>query len=337
VEVAEQLVLFGAGAVGRDTLVALRARNIVPVCVVDNNPQRWGTPFDSLVIASPEAAAKQWPEAEWIVSIHRRVAREVRQQLREMRVNLVSEEKYLPFCRPLPARVMETLRFICGEPATLTELTEQETFRRTLDLDTQADPCPPEETYFPPFLAKRTDEVFLDCGACDGDSVEAFIRWSGAYKSVLAFEPDRANAEKLKQNLRRVHGLETYPLGISDHHGEERFNAVGAVTSSFSESGDVVIEVTTLDSFFKDRERPTFIKMDIEGAELTALWGARRLIKQQMPVLAVCAYHEPDHLWEIPFLIHAIQPDYELRLRRYAEGTRELVWYAVPKNRILAT
>lgn len=332
----EQLVLFGAGAVGRDTLLALRSRNIAPVCVVDNNRQRWGTSFHGLEITSPEAAAKSWPGAEWIVSIHRRVAREVRQQLREMGVIVVSEEKYLPFCRPLPSRAMETLRFICNEPATLAELSEQETFRRSLDLDKQADPCPPEETYFPPFLAKRLDEMFLDCGACDGDSVEAFIRWSGGYKGILAFEPDRKNTEKLKENLRRVRGSEAFPLGISDHHGEERFNAVGTVSSSFSESGDVVIQVTTLDAFFKDRETPTFIKMDIEGAELTALWGARRLIKERMPVLAICAYHEPDHLWEIPLLIHAIQPDYELRLRRYAEGTRELVWYAMPTKRILA-
>jgi hypothetical protein len=39
-------------------------------------------------------------------------------------------------------------------------------------------------------------------------------------------------------------------------------------------------------------------------------------------------------LWEIPLLIHAIQPAYSLRLRRYAEGAFELVWYAVPPERI---
>ena len=81
---------------------------------------------------------------------------------------------------------------------------------------------------------------------------------------------------------------------------------------------------------------PTYIKMDIEGAELEALWGARRILKEHSPVLAICAYHTSDHLWQIPFLIHAIQPDYKLYLRRYAEGAFELVWYAVPVDRVLA-
>jgi len=82
-------------------------------------------------------------------------------------------------------------------------------------------------------------------------------------------------------------------------------------------------------------EPPTYIKMDIEGAELEALWGARKLLKEHKPVLAICAYHTSDHLWEIPLLIHAIQPDYKLHLRRYAEGAWELVWYAIPAERVI--
>ena len=74
--------------------------------------------------------------------------------------------------------------------------------------------------------------------------------------------------------------------------------------------------------------------MDIEGAELEALWGARKLLKQHSPVLAICAYHTSDHLWQIPLLIHAINPTYKLFFRRYAEGAFELVWYAVPPERV---
>ena len=86
--------------------------------------------------------------------------------------------------------------------------------------------------------------------------------------------------------------------------------------------------------FDEERNPPTYIKMDIEGAELEALWGARRILKEHSPVLAICAYHTSDHLWQIPLLIHAIQPDYKLYLRRYAEGAFELVWYAVPPDRV---
>ena len=80
---------------------------------------------------------------------------------------------------------------------------------------------------------------------------------------------------------------------------------------------------------------PTFIKMDIEGSEPAALWGARRILKEHKPVLAICAYHEAEHLWTLPLLIHALQPEYKLFLRRYAEYAFELIWYAVPMERVL--
>ena len=79
---------------------------------------------------------------------------------------------------------------------------------------------------------------------------------------------------------------------------------------------------------------PTYIKMDIEGMELEALAGAWWVIQVHRPVLAICAYHEGFHLWEIPLLLHKMVPTYDLRLRRYAEGAAELVWYAVPPERI---
>jgi hypothetical protein len=52
-------------------------------------------------------------------------------------------------------------------------------------------------------------------------------------------------------------------------------------------------------------------------------------------VLAICAYHASDHLWQIPLLIHALNPSYKIFLRRYAEGAWELVYYAVPPDRVL--
>jgi hypothetical protein len=111
------------------------------------------------------------------------------------------------------------------------------------------------------------------------------------------------------------------------------FTALGDQTSRLSKNGSVTVPLFKLDTLLKD-ERPTFIKMDIEGAELEALWGAREIIRKHSPVLAICAYHESDHLWQIPLLIHSINPDLNLYLRRYLEATWELIWYAVPKGRV---
>jgi hypothetical protein len=75
---------------------------------------------------------------------------------------------------------------------------------------------------------------------------------------------------------------------------------------------------------------PNFIKMDIEGAELAALLGARRTIHDCRPGLAICLYHHPAHLWQIPNLIRSWNLDYRFYLRVHSNNGFELVMYAVP-------
>jgi hypothetical protein len=68
--------------------------------------------------------------------------------------------------------------------------------------------------------------------------------------------------------------------------------------------------------------------MNIEGAEIEALRGARNLIQKHAPKLAISGYHRPSDLWEIPALIRELNPDYKLSLRQHDGGTIETVIYA---------
>jgi hypothetical protein len=71
------------------------------------------------------------------------------------------------------------------------------------------------------------------------------------------------------------------------------------------------------------------VKMDIEGAELDALAGARALLARQRPRLAISVYHRPEHLWEIPRAILAAQPGYRLFFGHHMPVKWESVIYAV--------
>jgi len=75
--------------------------------------------------------------------------------------------------------------------------------------------------------------------------------------------------------------------------------------------------------------------MDIEGAELDALKGARQLIAEHRPVLAICAYHLQSHLWQVPLLIQSISDSYRFFLRQQASDGWDLVCYAIPVERLL--
>lgn len=81
------------------------------------------------------------------------------------------------------------------------------------------------------------------------------------------------------------------------------------------------------------------INMDIEGAELMVLDGAKEVIKENLPVLAVAAYHEPSHLIEIPKIISNLSDEYHFYLRKYKgyspEAINEYIYYAVPKSRMI--
>jgi hypothetical protein len=78
--------------------------------------------------------------------------------------------------------------------------------------------------------------------------------------------------------------------------------------------------------------------MDIEGAETGVLRGAKKLINQQKPVLAICAYHKPSDMLDIPQIVLDAYSDYALYLRKYSDGyggAGEYVYYFVPQDRKL--
>ena len=68
------------------------------------------------------------------------------------------------------------------------------------------------------------------------------------------------------------------------------------------------------------------------GAELAALEGAKSLIQTQQPVLAICVYHKPKDLWELPQFIDQLQPNYDMYLRVHEHLGLSTVLYCIPKG-----
>ena len=79
----------------------------------------------------------------------------------------------------------------------------------------------------------------------------------------------------------------------------------------------------------EEEEKVSFIKMDIEGAELPALNGAEKIIQRHKPKLAVCVYHKREDLITIPQYIKSIVPEYKFYLRVHFPYASELVLYGV--------
>ena len=78
--------------------------------------------------------------------------------------------------------------------------------------------------YFPKDIIQCSkNEVFVDCGAFNGDTVKIFIKHCPDYGSVIAFEPDNENFLKLNRNLKHKHNIHTVKAGVYNHTGYMNF------------------------------------------------------------------------------------------------------------------
>lgn len=176
---------------------------------------------------------------------------------------------------------------------------------------------------------------FVDCGAYIGDSFMEMIKLHKC-NTYIAFEPDFENFDKLAKNAecfkRNTEEILLYPCAVSNKNGYLFFHRDGATGGCLCDEGEEVDMISTvkLDTVLKKKEIG-MIKMDVEGAEIDALNGARRIIMEQKPDLAICVYHKISDLWKIPILIKEMSSEYVFYLRCHDSLITETVLYATIK------
>ena len=172
------------------------------------------------------------------------------------------------------------------------------------------------------------NEVYVDVGAYDGDSLTDFVHAvSGKYRKIYAFEMDRINYQKLVEKGKKFENVFVYPYGVGKEQTEVTYEPNGTGTV-ISENASERARIVSLDEILED-EIVSFIKMDIEGAEVDALQGATNLIRRSNCNLVVSVYHKISDFWEIPILIKKINPQYHLYLRHYTAVAWDTDCYAV--------
>lgn len=174
------------------------------------------------------------------------------------------------------------------------------------------------------------EEIFVDCGSYDGDTIRKFKELTAnQYKKIWAFEPDADNYSKLSDYIKRKQDtrIESKQGGVYSSNTVMYFDGNRGTTSMLARTGEKSINVYQLDSLIK--EPVTFIKMDIEGSEKEALMGAKRIIAEHKPKLAICIYHKTEDFWQIPLLIKSLNPDYHIYIRNYEDRVDETVCYAI--------
>jgi FkbM family methyltransferase len=211
-------------------------------------------------------------------------------------------------------------------------------FRLNYDLDhLQGFNALEAEQYFEDFLQLApAGETFIDVGGFNGYNSLEFIKCCPEYSSIHLFEPEPENYLKCTEALQGRPNIYCHPHGLSDKKQTLRLEPLGS-GSKISATGSICIEVDRLDDVLQDRFKPTLIKMDIEGAEMFAIEGAKHTITTYHPRLALCVYHNVGDFWRIPRKIFSLRNDYRVYLRHYTESIYETVMFFIPHKSEVAT
>lgn len=332
--------LFGAGLLGPFIVREIRGR--YPwlfqriAGFLDNNPELGGTLVEGFPVtaAADPAVIKRNPLV--ILSVGKgEVAEEMTRQCSGLGYQCV------PYYR---MAVENKPRFDAGELENDPQAREglelwddaesRETYRsaaRLLANNSYDDmPVVHDDQYFPPFVPRDFYRSFVDGGSFVGDTLGDYLRRFGDdFDNFYAFEPDPGNCAKIRAVAGEDRRIEVFNLALAD--SRQRMRMEDILHPEYDASGGKALEIAAdaLDNVLRDK-RVTMIKMDIEGNELAALRGAESIIADSKPALAICVYHHPRDLWEIPLWIKTICPEHRLYLRHHSMTTYETVCYAIP-------
>ncbi len=185
---------------------------------------------------------------------------------------------------------------------------------------------------FKNILHAENFETYADLGAYNGDTIRSLLPYAPRLKTVHAKEPDARNFRKLNEYYASLENpsfeLKAYNIGAWSGEDTLYFDKSGnrnaGLLQNSSDFSDAInsrskkiteISVNSLDNILCG-ESVDYIKYDVEGSEREALLGSQKTIEKYAPALLVSLYHRSEDLFELPQLVHKLNPDYKLYLRR---------------------
>lgn len=203
-------------------------------------------------------------------------------------------------------------------------------------------------TYFLlPAFKRYGNEVFVDCGAYTGDTVERYIWEKTSFKKIIALEPDKGNFNAMQKRVARLKDewnldddkIVLYNYGVGSESSVLSFKSTGDMGAMFvpddsddRDKDEDSISIVALDDIID--ERIDLLIADVESYEYDMLLGAKKLIKKYKPSIAVCIYHNAIDMFSIQNLLSSYVPEYKFAIRHGSVTFDETVLYAYVSDSI---
>lgn len=192
-----------------------------------------------------------------------------------------------------------------------------------------------ENRYFIPKIidAFSDNDSFADVGAHYGNVTLRFMDVTkGNFEMICMIEPDPTNLKMLRsqlakfdQDIRRK--IQVFPYVVGKKKEKKLFYEGLGYVSQLSDIGNTQMNVTTIDDMDIS---PSYIKIHLEGGELTALQGAKDTILKHRPIISVTSYHNDEGIYKLPMWLMMHLNDYQYFMRLHSWCGTGAVVYAIP-------
>ncbi len=347
----KEVILYGAGSMGRMALDLMRSAGIEPSLFVDQTARGKIGGIEVLPLNSISASQKQ--NSLFIICVVTVPLESIELILRKSKcANIIHFYDYSELFFPnligngwkkgiLTADesgvISQIIKFLYHDEQSTVDFLRYLWWRlRRVDMQYKNYTVSPIKKYFhqSAFPKLRENEIFLDGGAHHGELSNEFIKTvNGFYSAIHAFEPDKANYEKLfAKGALRDGRTKIYNLALDSECKRKKFkNGMGYASRINDLDGDVEVQSVTLDSLHDIR--PTIIKLHIEGCEYNALLGAAYCIEKNRPIIMVVADHNQDGIYRIPQFLMSLS-DYRLYFTYNDFCGNTAIFYAYPTERV---
>jgi len=341
-----EVIVFGTGAAAKSVTKVLEQYGVNILCYADNDIAKQQLLFHDKQVMAPEKLKKA-PQLILIASLW---AKDIAAQLRQLECKYLDFSFCVDFLRwkdhfncevfDVERAVNVGLNFLQG--ADLKNYLGYIRYRQTYDpmhLESSK-----HDHYLNPNVFPTSDDVYIDGGAWQGDTLLELKDLCGKNIEIHSFEPDEENYNILRSMIAKKHipNCTVIKKALWDCNTTLKFvaSAEAVHTMQARVSGDGLTDqkateviATTLDNYIQTIGRkPSYIKMDIEGAEPQALNGSAGLLKYCSPKLAISAYHEANHIWQLIEQINSINSSYKFWFEHHSQHLLESVLYAKADN-----
>lgn len=330
---SEGIIIYGAGFQGKWAVDYLQNSGANIKYIVDGNPGKWGSFMKGIEIIGPnDERINEYPRMLIAISYF---VKDIEKKFAERNIAI------------LPFNVYYTLEHLedysYARDTFFHDEKSKETYNAILYAILTGDKTSCEEVMVLPqyfalneFCGAIGNEVFVDVGAYVGQTLEEFVRiHEGMFKHIYAFEPGTKQFEVMSNRVNwlcDMWGIDENKItlvnaGLTDKTGKMQNTLIDVIApnNSLIETGNDV-DVYSLDEFLKE-ENATFIKINAEGMELKVIEGAKNLIADYAPKLAIAVYHHPEDLFVIVNRIYEINPKYKFKLRLHMPEQAHYILY----------